>query len=240
MISIVLPCLNEVRHGYLPQIILNLAAQKGEKEIIAVVSESTDGTLEHLRREPAIQVIESTANNRAQRLNAGIAASRGEIVLLHHPATLLPANDALLLIDKAFQDPAVMWSGFRHQFDLDHWLLRYTSWYSSTVRPRWGRILYLDHCVAVRRSLLDTIGGVPDMDIFEDTVLSQRLGRYAPPIVLPGMIMTSARRYRSRGIYQQALFNQMLKVMYHLKIDPRWMNQLYEQKEQINVKYGDR
>ncbi|MEM6838656.1 MAG: glycosyltransferase [Cyanobacteria bacterium P01_C01_bin.120] len=239
MISVVLPCINELRHGYLPQIIDNLQHQQGEKELIAVASPSSDQTLEQLQTASQFRVIESSAQNRAQRLNVGIQAGQGEVVLLHHPATLLPEKTALLQIDKAFQDPDVMWSGFRHQFDLDHWLLRYTSWYSSTVRPRWGQILYLDHCMAVRRSLLDDIGGVPDMDIFEDTVLSQRLSNQGAPVILPGTVVTSARRYRDRGVYRQALLNQMLKVMYHLKLDPRWMNRLYEQKVQINVTYAD-
>lgn len=239
MISVVLPCVNELRHGYLPKVIDNLQAQQGERELIAIVSPSADDTLSLLQAASQFRVIESSAQNRAQRLNVGIQASQGEVVLLHHPATLLPPETALMQIDKAFQDPLVMWSGFRHQFDLQHWLLGYTSWYSSTVRSRWGRILYLDHCVAVRRSLLNDIGGVPDMDIFEDTVLSQRLRPYGAPVMLPGTVITSARRYRNRGVYRQALMNQMLKVMYHLKLDPRWMNRLYEQKVQINVTYTD-
>jgi len=239
VISVVLPCLNEIRHGYLPKIIANLEAQQGPKELIAVVSPCQDETLDLLKRSLQIRVIETTAKNRAQRLNIGIEASQGEVVLLHHPATLLPPENALTLIEKAFQDPLVMWGGFRHQFDLDHWLLRYTSWYSNTIRPRWGRILYLDHCLAVRRSRLLEIGGVPDMDIFEDTVLSQRLGKYGRPLVLPAAVITSGRRYRSRGIYQQAILNQMLKLMYHLRLDPRWMNRLYEQRTQINVTYSD-
>jgi hypothetical protein len=222
----------------LPKIIDNLRHQQGDNELIAVVSPSYDGTLHLLAQAPHIRVIESTAQNRAQRLNEGIQACQGELVLLHHPATLLPANTALVLVNKAFQDPVITWGGFRHQFDLDHWLLRYTSWYSTTVRPRWGRILYLDHCLVARRSLLDKIGGVPDMDIFEDTVLCQRLGEYGAPVVLPGTVVTSARRYRSRGVYRQALLNQALKVLYYLKADPKQMNHLYEKRTQINVAYS--
>ncbi|MEL6382043.1 MAG: glycosyltransferase [Cyanobacteria bacterium J06626_18] len=237
MISVVLPCLNELRHGYLPRIIENLLAQRGEKELIAVVSPSQDGTLERLLQAPSIQVVESMAQNRAQRLNVGIAASRGEIVLLHHPATLLPSANALVLIEAAMQDPQVMWGGFRHQFDWDHWLLKFTSWYSTAVRSRWGRILYLDHCIFARRSLLMKIGGIPDMDIFEDTVLSQQLGGYGAPLILSEAAITSARRFRDRGVYHQALLNQILKLMYHTKIDPQLMNRLYEQRTQINVYY---
>ncbi|MGF1457714.1 MAG: glycosyltransferase [Leptolyngbyaceae cyanobacterium] len=239
MISVVLPCVNELRHGYLPHIIHNLQSQQGNPELLAVVSPSQDDTLEQLQAAEGFRVIETTAQNRAQRLNIGLQASQGDIVLLHHPATLLPAVTAIDQIDKAFQDSDVAWAGFRHQFDLEHWLLQYTSWYSSTIRPRWGKILYLDHCVAVRRSRLMAIGGVPDMDIFEDTVLSQKLRQYGAPVILPGTVKTSARRYRDRGVYQQALLNQMLKVMYHLRLDPQWLNRLYEKKVQINVTYDD-
>ncbi len=239
MISVVLPCLNEVRHGYLPHIVENLLAQEGEKELIAVVSPSHDGTLEVLTQFPAIRVIPTVASNRAERLNLGIQASTGAVVLLHHPATLLPPTEALQLIEQTLQTPTVMWGGFRHQFDWDHWLLRFTSWYSNQVRPRWSQILYLDHCIFARRSLLTAIGGIPNMDIFEDTVLSQRLSQQGgAPCLLPATITTSARRFRSRGVYHQALLNQALKAMYHLQIDPRWMNRLYEQKTQINVNYA--
>jgi hypothetical protein len=132
-----------------------------------------------------------------------------------------------------------MWGGFRHRFDWDHWLLRYTSWYSNRVRPRWSRILYLDHCVFARRSLLEAIGGVPNMDIFEDTALSLALRRAGAPHLLTAAVSTSARRYHSRGVYQQAVLNQLLKVMYHTGMDPRWMNRLYERQMQINVAYSE-
>lgn len=240
MISVVLPCLNEVRHGYLPQILANLTAQQGRKEVIAVISPSQDQTLEIVAQFPTVRRIESTAVNRAQRLNEGIAASQGDSILLHHPATLLPPEKALCLVEQKLQEPAAMWGGFRHRFDYDHWLLRFTSWYSTEVRPRWSRILYLDHCIFARRSLLEEIGGVPDMDIFEDTVLSQRLGSYSPPTILSETVLTSARRFQNRGVYHQALLNQLLKTMYHLHMDPQWLNRLYEQKSQINVAYDNK
>jgi len=57
--------------------------------------------------------------------------------------------------------------------------------------------------------------------------------------MLPSRVVTSARRYRSRGIYRQALLNQMIKVMYRLHLDPQWINRLYEQTVQINVTYSN-
>ncbi|MFN9816476.1 MAG: glycosyltransferase family 2 protein, partial [Pseudanabaena sp.] len=68
-LSIILPCLNEIRHGYLDRILNNLVNQlvppNCEKEIIAVVSASDDGTdlvLEnYAARSPEIQVVRSLA-----------------------------------------------------------------------------------------------------------------------------------------------------------------------------------
>lgn len=165
MFSVVLPCFNESRHGYLPKILENLSQQAGDKQLIAVVSPSSDDTLEIVQQFPDVEIIETNASNRAQRLNAGIAASVGDVVLLHHPATLLPKENALIQAESALVATGAVWGGFTHSFDLDHWLLRFTSWYSTTQRSR--RVLYLDHCIFARRQALTSIGGVPDMDILK-------------------------------------------------------------------------
>ncbi|NEQ52571.1 MAG: glycosyltransferase [Leptolyngbya sp. SIO3F4] len=242
MISVVLPCLNEIRHGYLPRILDNLVLQPGDKQLIIVMSPSTDGTYKVITQHPAaaeFKLIDTDATNRAQRLTIGIQASQGDIVLLHHPATLLP-TDALDQVRQVMADETITWGGFRHSFDFDHWLLRFTSWYSTTQRPRFSQILYLDHCIFARREALMTVGGVPDMDIFEDTALSKALSQYGPPYLTPGTIVTSARRFKDRGIYKHAALNQLLKVMYHVGLDPKKMNWLYEGKSQINVSYNER
>ncbi|MGB5914380.1 MAG: glycosyltransferase, partial [Phormidesmis sp.] len=111
MFSVVLPCFNELRHGYLPKILENLCAQKGNKQLIVVVSPSEDNTLGVIQQFPQVEVIETDASNRAQRLNLGIAASQGDYVLLHHPATLLPEKDALLQAEAVLSEGA-LWGGF--------------------------------------------------------------------------------------------------------------------------------
>lgn len=238
--SIILPCLNEIRHGYLERILNNLVSQNGEKEIIAVVSTSDDGTdrvlEEYASQFAEIQVVRSLARNRAQRLNEGIAISQGEVVLLHHPATLLPEGIALQLIEEVLGS-GYQWGAFQHSFDISHWLLRFTSWYSDNVRVKQKGIVYFDHCPFADRQFLATVGNVPDLDIFEDTVLSDRLCRLSQPVIAKGKVTTSARRFQQRGIYRHAMLNQLLKICYHFNIDPQWLNRLYEQKSSINVKY---
>jgi hypothetical protein len=232
-----------VRHGYLDRILLNLQNQEGNKEIIFAISPGGDRTAEtiheacpQLEQTSTVKILQSDANNRAQRLNHGIAACTGEIVLLHHPATLLPEVNALRAIAMA-RASQILWGGFHHSFDLEHWLLDFTSWYSNQVRAKRRGIIYLDHCIFCDRYLLAQIGNVPDMDIFEDTELSKRLCQFGMPSLVSGYATTSARRFRQRGVYQQAMLNQMLKVGYHLRLDPQSMNKLYEQKVAINSNY---
>ncbi len=239
-LSIILPCLNEIRHGYLDRILTNLIAQIGEKEIIVVVSPSNDGTDEVLEEYAAqcseMQVVRSLAKNRAQRLNDGIAVSSGEIILLHHPATLLPERIALQIIDQAIT-AGNNWGAFQHTFDFPHWLLHFTSWYSNNVRVKHKEIVYLDHCPFIDRQILAQIGNIPDLDIFEDTVLSDRLRQFSKPMLVEGKVITSARRFRQRGIYRHAALNQILKLCYLLNIDPKHLNRMYEKSYSINTKY---
>ena len=239
-LSIILPCLNEIRHAYLDRILTNLIAQIGEKEIIVVVSPSNDGTDEVLEEYATqcseIQVVRSLAKNRAQRLNDGIAVSKGEIILLHHPATLLPEHIALELIDQAIT-AGNNWGAFQHTFDFPHWLLHFTSWYSNNVRFKQKGIVYLDHCPFIDRQVLAQIGNIPDLDIFEDTVLSDRLRQFSKPVLVEGKVITSARRFQQRGIYRHAMLNQLLKMCYLLKIDTKHLNRLYEKSYSINTKY---
>ncbi|HAN46854.1 MAG TPA: glycosyl transferase [Cyanobacteria bacterium UBA8156] len=236
MVSILLPCVQELRHGYLPRILHNLTTQTGNWEIVAAVSPSTDGTAELLATYPQVRVLPGLARNRAQRLNAALAASTGEYVLLHHPATLLPEKTAIAEIERLLAN--YVWGAFRHRFDLEHGLLAFTSWYANEIRFRRG-IVYFDHGVFVRRVALVQVGGVPDLDIFEDTALSDRLRRLGPPAQSPLTVITSARRFRQRGIYRQALLNQALKLCYHLRVDPLVLNRWYEQSFPINVQYED-
>ncbi|MDX2256044.1 MAG: glycosyltransferase [Pseudanabaenaceae cyanobacterium bins.39] len=239
-LAIILPCLNEIRHGYIEHILDNLTRQTGDLEIVAVVSECHDGTdaliASYSDRFPHIRLLRSNATNRAQRFNEGVMHSDSKYVLLHHPATLLPEGNILEIVRQTLGE-SHGWGALQHSFDLDHWLLRFTSWYSNYVRVQQKGIVYFDHCPFLRREIIEQAGYVPDLDIFEDTVFSDRLCRIAKPVLADRKVITSARRFQQRGIYRHAMLNQWLKVCYHLHIDPRSLNRLYEQKVSINVNY---
>mgnify|MGYP000064517715 FL=1 len=228
MIAVILPTSNELGLDYLPRQLASLGAHPAV-ELICVDNASTDGTAERIADSGA-RLINLPASNRAQRLNAGIRATSADIVLLHHPRSLLApgAIDALLAL------PAnVTWGGFTHRFDQDHPLLAWTSFYSNRVRMDHGGIVYLDHCIFCRREPL-LAAMVPELDIFEDTALSRLLLRHGRPHRLDTPATTSATRYSRNGVWRQATMNQLMKLGYLAGLSPARMNRIYERGLHLN------
>ena len=236
-ISVVLPTHNEAGLDYLPRILERVGACE-DTELVCVDNASTDGTAERLVHAEAAGQLRHLIlpdSNRAQRLNAGVAAASHDRVLLHHPRSLLDP-DALPAL--AALDPAVAWGGFTHAFDRHHPVLAWTSYYSNRIRHDRRGIVYLDHCIFLDRGVFGP-RPVPDLDIFEDTALSVALRRHAPPVRLPQRAVTSAVRYGRNGVWRQATMNQVLKVGYAAGLDPMWMNSLYERGLGLNNHTND-
>jgi hypothetical protein len=154
------------------------------------------------------------------------------MVLLHHPRSVVEP-DGLRYLQK--NTNTLIWGGFTHSFDMSHPLLKFTSWYSNRVRPKIGKILYLDHCIYATRVILEQTGMIKEVEIFEDTELSLGLAKYARPQILPFLSKTSAVRFQTNGIYRQAVLNQFLKLGYHLKAHHKTMNSLYEKNVVLNA-----
>ncbi|MEO0335662.1 MAG: glycosyl transferase, partial [Pseudomonadota bacterium] len=203
-------------------------SKSNDIERLIVDSESSDEQIE-LWRENGWQVETLDGSNRAQRLQRGYDLSTGELVVFHHPRSLLPPEAIEWLLSNWQQ---VNWGGFTHKFDISHPLLRFTSFYSNRVRPKISRVVYLDHCIYFRREYLDQ--QIPDMPIFEDTEISSILAKHAPPVILPFVSQTSAVRFVKNGVVFQALLNQKAKVEYLLGRDPKSMNRGYEQGLNLN------
>jgi len=77
------------------------------------------------------------------------------------------------------------------------------------------------------RSLLDRIGGVPDLEAFEDLVLADRARAVAPWAVAPAWIETSARRWDQEGIPRTIARMWALRVGYRLGVPPRRLARAY-------------
>ena len=178
-----------------------------------------------------IFVDQAEAPSRAQRLNIGFHRSQGSMILFYHPRSLVD-QAGLEYLQK--QSDKKFWGAFTHSFDVEHALLKFTSWYSNRVRARFSGIIYLDHCIFFHRSFFKDL---PPVDIFEDTLLSQQLLRFQRPVLLPFNSLTSAVRFQVNGIYRQAAYNQLVKIGFHLGLAPEKLNQFYERGLGLNSTY---
>ncbi len=233
MLSIILPTQNEMRSGLLESILACLV-QVNDAEIIVVDGGSDDGTLELLSKFD-LKLIAEQGASRAAKLNAGIAAASGDMIFLHHPRSLVQP-ESFQQVAGLGNNGARVWGGLSHQFDHDHPLLRFTSWYSNKIRCDRAGILYLDHCIFFDRRFKDEGLKIPDVDIFEDTELSKLLRRHSRPVRLSAVARTSAVRFKRNGIYRQALLNQWMKLAYYLNFSHDKMNRLYEKGLNLNKK----
>ena len=173
-------------------------------------------------------LIDHETKNRAQRMNLGIEKARGELILLNHPRSVLQQG-AMEELRKAGFGKGNFWGGFTHEFLEDSKpLLEFTSWYSNKVRLQLRGIIYLDHCIFFRKSMLKGPTYVPEVDIFEDTEFSLKLLNYSWPVRLGFKSYTSAVRFKKNGALKQALLNQVVKIAYLLKLSPSTINKIYE------------
>ena len=232
MLSIIVPTLNESKAGYLPKI-LDAYREVPDIEIICVDGGSTDNTISVIKQSTA-RLITTNLSSRAGRLNAGIAQSKFDMVLLHHPRSLVDIEGIMAIANRSTD---MRWGAFTHQFSISHPLLNFTSWYSNHIRGGLRSIYYLDHCLFAQKQLLLDVGLLPDIDIFEDTEICLKLRIQGKPIRLPFISQTSAVRFQVQGIYQQALKNQYLKWLYYFKRSDTKMNRLYEKGLELNSKY---
>lgn len=232
MLSIVVATLNESKTGYLAKI-LSTYQGLADIEVICVDGGSTDNTLSLIQQSYA-ELITTDISSRAGRLNVGIKQAQFNMVLLHHPRSLVDIEGIKTLANHM---PDIRWGAFTHQFDVQHPLLRFTSWYSNRIRGDCRGVYYLDHCLFAQKQLLLDVGLIPEIDIFEDTEICLKLNRKAKPVRLAYISQTSAVRFHTNGIYRQALKNQYMKWCYYLSGSDKKMNAQYEKGIDLNTKY---
>lgn len=233
-LTIVFPTLNEGENSFFKQS-LEQFKKVDNLEVIIVDGGSHDDT-KSLVEQYGFKFIAANANSRAERINRGVEAASNPLILLNHPRSFLELDGIEALTNMNFD--SLRWGGFTHKFDFDHLLLNFTSWYSNQGRPKLQNILYLDHCIFFFKEDFIAAGPIPKVDIFEDTLLSKQLSKYCgKPMILPYISLTSAVRFKQRGIWKQALTNQIMKWFYYFNIDHKKMNKIYEKKSPLNSKY---
>ena len=194
-------------------------------EIIVVDGGSDDGMPEIVRSRPGVSFIASSIRGRAIQMNAGAAASSGDVLLFLHADTRLPARWRELVAESICERGK---AGGRFRFDIAHakriyrWIARGTNF-----RSRILGITYGDQAIYTTREAFESVGGFPGIPVFEDARFADRLKKAGGLDWIDEAVLTSARRWERRGPVRTLLLTWLLRLLYTLFVPPRFLARFY-------------
>jgi rSAM/selenodomain-associated transferase 2 len=184
---------------------------------------SSDGTAELAAARGCVVV--RSAPGRGRQLRVGVAASRGEWLLVLHADARLSAG-ALSEAEAALRQPGLRAAAWPLAIDGAGPWLRWVEW-GTTLRWRLFGLAYGDQGLLVTRSLYDAAGGYPDSSILEDAALSRRIARLAAVQHFRVPILVDARRWRREGQVRATLRNWVLLALFVAGVQPERLARWY-------------
>ena len=202
-----------------------------ELEVIVVDGGSTDGSA--ALATPLCDQLIHAAPGRATQMNAGAAASSGELLLFLHADTLLPANALAVLAAATATAEATApgrsrsaWGRFDVRIDGTHPMLRVVA-ASMNLRSRLTGIATGDQAIFISRAAFVAVGGFPAQPLMEDIEMSRRLNRISRPLCLRAAVTTSGRRWEKAGVWRTILLMWSLRLRYWLGTSPDQLARRY-------------
>jgi len=187
-------------------------------EVIVADGGSSDATAE-LAAGLCERVL-SAPRGRGAQMNAGAAAAHGDVLVFLHADTRLPA-DAGAAIAAAVKTH--LWGRFDVEIDGRHRLLKLVAC-AMNVRSRLTGIATGDQAIFVRR---EAFTGFPEIALMEDIAFSRDMKRRGPPACLRSRVVTSGRRWESRGVLRTIFLMWRLRLAYFLGASPDKLARLY-------------
>ncbi len=219
MLTAVIPTRNSAKT--LPAAVAALGTMPDE--MVIADCGSTDGTLA-LARELGARVI-ATPAGRGLQLAAGVAAARGQWLLLLHADTRLAAGWERAAIAHMRAGPTRA-GFFKFALDSAHSRARRLE-QAVAWRCRVLALPYGDQGLLIHRTLLQAIGGVQPLPLMEDVDLVRRLGRKRL-VALDAHAITSAERWERDGWRRRSMRNLACLGLYFAGVPPSMIARLYE------------
>lgn len=221
-LSIIVPMLNEA--GALPDLLEHLLPyQRNGCEVLLVDGGSQDGSV--ALAECIGFTVVSSPRGRARQMNVGARAAQGDALLFLHADTSLPA-EADNLVRHALSDKRVAWGRFDVQIEGRPFMLRVVA-FLMNHRSRLTGIATGDQAMFVRRSVFEAVGKFPDQPLMEDIELSRRLKRVSSPACIKSRVITSGRRWETRGVWRTIFLMWKLRLAYWTGAQPEKLAQAY-------------
>lgn len=220
-VAVVIPALNE-RATIVAAI--RSAWSGGADQVIVADGGSTDETSALATAEDA-NVIDAP-RGRGQQLNAGLQQVTAEIVILLHADSRL-CSTAIPQVREAMRDNQRVASGaFWQRIEARGMAYRAIE-VGNRLRAGWLGLAYGDQAIFARRSVFESIGGVPELPIMEDVALSRRLARAGESVILPGPVFISPRRWQKHGVIRQSFRNWAMLTAYCCGASPQFLSRFY-------------
>ncbi|PMB18887.1 glycosyltransferase, partial [Fischerella thermalis CCMEE 5198] len=81
------------------------------------------------------------------------------------------------------------------------------------------------------KKIFNHVGGFPELPIMEDFEFMRHLRKLGKITLIPVPVITSARRWLKKGIWQTTFINQIVIIAYFLGISPQRIRSWYRQEK---------
>ncbi|MDP2355068.1 MAG: TIGR04283 family arsenosugar biosynthesis glycosyltransferase [Beijerinckiaceae bacterium] len=214
-LSIVIPVLNEAA-GVEERLRALAPLRRLGVEVVVVDGGSVDSTVPLAQGKCHCLLV--APRGRADQMNAGAAAARGDVLLFLHADTRLP-DGALDDILQGLCASERVWGRFDVVIEGRSRLLPLIA-AMMNLRSRLTGVATGDQAMFVRKTAFDQAGGFPAIALMEDIALSRALKRLSKPVCLRAKVRTAGRRWDERGALRTIFLMWRLRLAYFLGADP--------------------
>lgn len=220
-LSVIVPVLNE--SASLPRLLPQLAVlQAGGAQVIVVDGGSSDDTVTVLTQ--AGLAVLHAPRGRATQLRAGAQAATADRLLFLHADTRLPPG-AVATLAAAWPQGHV-WGRFDVLIEGRSRMLPVVAALMNW-RSRLTGIATGDQALFMTRAAYDAVGGFPDQPLMEDVEITARLRHLSRPWCIADRVVTSGRRWDSRGAWATIVLMWRLRWAYWRGASPAELAKAY-------------
>lgn len=217
-LSVVVPALNEAPGIRAALEALAPLRARGH-EVIVVDGGSSDDTAQL-----ALGLCDQLLNvprGRALQMNAGARAALGNALLFLHADTRLPPRADEFVLSSLEKH---IWGRFDIEIESRRRLLKLVG-RAMNLRSRLTGIATGDQAIFVRR---EAFAGFPEIALMEDIAFCRAMRRLGPPACRREKVVSSGRRWESRGVLRTIVLMWGLRLLYFLGARPEKLARIYE------------